>query len=280
MPPEVLFALFSLALLGLNDFLYKWGQRWELRAAPFMLLQNLAYVPNALALAWWRGDLALAPGLLFGALNGLLAFTAFLCLLLAMRRGEAVALVPIVRLNFAVTAALTIALLGESLTWAKGTGLALAALAILAGGGGLLTARGGRRSLLFALTAMGLFGVIGLFYKLGLRFGALPALLTAVQGMGVSLAAVPFALWRRDPIPLRGPALWVPLACGVLTSSSYVCLAVAFTYGEAVVVAPIAQLSFVLTGLLAILFLGERLTPRKAASVFFAALAVVLFTRG
>ena len=102
MPPEVLFALFALGLLGLNDFLYKWGQRWELRAAPFMLLQNLAYVPNALALAWWRGDLALAPGLLFGALNGLLAFTAFLCLLLAMRRGEAVALVPIVPLRVSV----------------------------------------------------------------------------------------------------------------------------------------------------------------------------------
>lgn len=280
MPPEVLFALFSLGLLGVSDFLYKWGQRWEIRAGPFMLLQNLAYVPNALALAWWRGDLAWAPGLLLGLLNGLLAFTAFLFLLLAMRRGEAVALVPIVRLNFAVTAALTVALLGESLSWAKGAGLLLAALAVLAGGGGLLTAGGDRRSLLLAVSAMCLFGLIGLFYKLALRLGAPPAAITAAQGMGVTLAAVPFALWRGDPLPRRGPSLWAPLACGVLTSSSYVCLAVAFTHGEAVVVAPIAQLSFVLTGMLAVAFLGERLTLRKGAGVGFAALSVVLFTRG
>lgn len=280
MPPEVLFALISLGLLGVSDFLYKWGQRWELRAAPFMLIQNAAYVPSALALAGWRGDLAWAPGLLFGLGNGLLAFTAFLFLLLAMRRGEAVALVPIVRLNFAVTAALTVALLGESLTWAKGGALALAALAVLAGGSGMAAAGGDRRSLLLALSAMCLFGLIGLFYKLALRHGAPPAAITAAQGMGVTLAAVPFALWRRDPLPRRGPPLWLPLLCGVLTSASYVSLAVAFTHGEAVVVAPIAQLSFVLTGLLAVLFLGERLTPRKAAGVLFAALAVALFARG
>ncbi|MEK6710906.1 MAG: DMT family transporter [Nitrospinota bacterium] len=280
MPPEIAFALLSLGLLGLNDFLYKWGQRWDLRGGPFMLLQNFAYVPNALALAWWRGDLAWSPGLLYGALNGFLAFTAFLFLLVAMRRGEAVALVPIVRLNFAVTAALTVSLLGESLTWTKGAALVLAALAVLAGGSGVLAAGGGRRSLLLALSAMCLFGVIGLFYKLALRAGAPPAAITVAQGMGVTLAAVPFAIWRGDPLPRPGPAMWVPLACGVLTSSSYVALAVAFTHGEAVVVAPIAQLSFVLTGLLAVAFLGERMTPRKGAGVLFAALAVVLFARG
>jgi len=278
-PPEVLLALISLALLGVNDFLYKWGQRWELRDGPFMLVQNLAYVPNAFALAWLRGELAWAPGVLFGLLNGLLAFTAFLFLLMAVRRGEAVALVPIVRLNFAVTAALTIAFLGESLTWAKGAGLLLAALAILIGGGGALFAGGDRRALLLAVGAMCLFGFVGLFYKLGLRFGAPPAAITAAQGAGVFLTAVPFALWRREPIPRRGPPLWIPLACGVLTSSSYVALAVAFTHGEAVVVAPIAQLSFVLTGVLAVALLGERLTPRKGAGVAFAAASVALFAR-
>ena len=44
MPPEVVFALFSLALLGVSDFLYRWGQRTEvLHGGPFMLVQNLAY---------------------------------------------------------------------------------------------------------------------------------------------------------------------------------------------------------------------------------------------
>ncbi|MEE9276064.1 MAG: DMT family transporter [bacterium] len=280
MRPEILFALGSLVLLGANDFLYKWGQRWELRAAPFMLLQNCAYLPTAFGLAYLRGELIWAPGLLFGLLNGFLAFTAFLCLLLALRRGEAVAIVPIVRLNFAVTALLTVSFLGEELTGTKGLALILAAGAVLAGSRGVLAAGGERRSLILALSATCLFGFIGLFYKLGLRFGAAPAALTAAQPVGVYCMAAPFFLRRGDPIPRRGPPLWIPLICGVLTSSSYVFIAVGFTYGDAVVVAPIAQLSFVLTGLLAVLFLRERLSPGKAIGVLLAVSCVALFTLG
>ena len=81
-------------------------------------------------------------------------------------------------------------------------------------------------------------------------------------------------------MPRRGVPLWLPFVCGVLTSSSYVAIAVGFTYGEAVVVAPIAQLSFVLTGVLAIIFLKEKLTLRKGVGVVFAAASVLLFSRG
>ena len=280
MPPEVVFALLALCFLGVNDFLYKWGQRWELRGGPFMLLQNMAYLPNAFGLAWHRGELLWSPGLAFGFLNGILAFTAFLFVLLALRRGEAVALVPIVRLNFAVTAALTIFFLGESVNLLKGLGLVLAALAVLAGGSGVTASMGEKRSVGLALAAMCMFGVIGLFYKLGLGMGAKPAMLTAAQSVGVFCMAVPYALIQRDPLPRSGVPLWLPFVCGALTSSSYVAIAVGFTYGEAVVVAPIAQLSFLLTGLLAVVFLRERLTLRKGVGVAFAAASVVLFSRG
>lgn len=280
MPPEVFFALMSLCFLGVNDFLYKWGQRWGLRPGPFMLLQNMAYLPNAFGLAWYRGELLWTPGLAFGFANGVLAFTAFLFVLLALRRGEAVALVPIIRLNFAVTAALTILLLGESVNLAKGLALALAALAVTAGGGGVMASVGDKRSAALAIAAMCMFGVIGLFYKLGLAAGARPAMLTAVQSVGVFCMAAPFAIAQGDPLPRRGVPLWLPFVCGVLTSSSYVAIAVGFTYGEAVVVAPIAQLSFVLTGMLAVVFLKERLTARKGVGVAFAACSVVLFSLG
>ncbi len=280
MRPEIVFALFSLVLLGTSDFLYKWGQRFELRSGPFMLVQNFAYMPTAIGLALYRGELIWSPGLWFGFVNGFLAFTAFLFILIAMRKGEAVTLIPIVRLNFAVTVVLTVTLLGEEITPVKGTALVLAALAILAGGSGILSGGGGRRALMLAASAMCLFGVIGLLYKIGLRMGAAPAAMTTAQSIGVFCSALPFFILTKDPLPRRGGALWIPLICGVLTSSSYVSLAVGFTYGDAVVVAPIAQLSFVLTGLLAILFLRERLSLRKGLGVGFAVLAVLLFTVG
>ena len=117
--PEIIFALLSLALLGVSDFLYRWGQRWELRGGPFMLLQNLAYLPTAFALTYLRGEFVWTTPLLFGLLNGLLAFMGFLFLLMAFRRGEALALAPVVRLNFAVTAALTIVITSYSIHYTK-----------------------------------------------------------------------------------------------------------------------------------------------------------------
>ena len=162
----------------------------------------------------------------------------------------------------------------------KGAALALAALAVLAGGSGILSGGGDRGALTLAASAMCLFGCIGLFYKIGLGMGAAPAAMTVAQSIGVFCSTLPFFILMRDPLPRSGGALWIPLVCGVLTSSSYVSLAVGFTYGDAVVVAPIAQLSFVLTGLLAVLFLKERLSFRKGMGVGFAVLSVLLFTTG
>lgn len=108
MPEEVFFALFSLVFLGVSDFLYKWGQRFELRGASFMLFQNMAYIPTAIALAVYRQELDFSIGLGYGFLNGMLAFVAFLLILKSLKHGDALALVPVVRLNFAVTAVLTV----------------------------------------------------------------------------------------------------------------------------------------------------------------------------
>ena len=69
----------------------------------------------------------------------------------------------------------------------------------------------------------------------------------------------------------------MPLMCGVLTSSSYVSLSVGFTHGDAVVIAPIAQLSFVLTGILAIIFLGERLSIQKSIGAACAVVSILIF---
>lgn len=277
MAPEIVFALMSLTFLGISDFLYRWGQRWELRGGPFMLLQNLAYLPTAFALTYARDELIWSLPLLLGLVNGLLAFTAFLFVLMAFRRGEAVALAPVIRLNFAVTAALTVTLLGEEIDLVKGAALLMAALAVVAVGGG--TRRGGTdpRSFWLAVAAMTIFGFIGLFYKLAINHGAAPAAMTLMQSLGVFCVAVPFALQQRQPLPHRGVPLWLPFVCGMLTSCSYVALAVAMKHGDAVVVAPIAQLSFVLTALLAIALLKERLTVRKSLGAGFAVLTVLLF---
>ena len=94
---------------------------------------------------------------------------------------------------------------------------------------------------------MTMLGLIGFFYKIAINHGAAPAAMTLCQSIGVFFVALPFAVQQRQPLPRGGGSLWLPLVCGMLTACSYVALAVAMTHGDAVVVAPISQLSFVLT---------------------------------
>lgn len=277
MAPEILLALICLVCLGISDFLYRFGQRYGLMPGPFMLIQNIAYIATALVIGSSLGELQYSPALIYGIANGVMAFTAFLFILLALKSGEATALVPIVRLNFAVTGLLTVAFLGEPLTAVRFLAVCLVAVAIILMGPGVRAALGSLRPLGFAIGAMMLFGLIGLLYKLALRDGATPGAMVFAQSLGVLLMAAPFAIYRKEKFSFRGGRFWIPVVCGVLTSVSYISLATAFTFGDAVVVAPIAQLSFVLTALLAIMFLGERPGLRKIVGLVAAVTAVLIF---
>jgi len=277
MPPQIPLALTCLACLGVSDFLYRFGQRYGLKPGPFMMIQNLAYIATALAISSMLGELQFSSALGLGLINGIMAFLAFLFILLALKEGEATALVPIIRLNFAVTGMLTVVFLAEPLTGPRIVAVCLVAVAILLMGPGVKAALGSMRPLAFALGAMMLFGFIGLLYKLALRAGATPGAMVFAQSLGVFIMALPYAIYRKEKFEFSGGRFWIPVVCGVLTSISYVALATAFTYGDAVVVAPIAQLSFVLTALLAMLFLGERPGPRKLLGLGAAVTAVSIF---
>lgn len=276
MQPEIFYALICLVCLGLSDFLYRFGQRYDLRPAPFMLLQNLAYICCACLFGVFNQQLSWNTGLIYGVANGWLAFFAFLFVLLALARGEIIRLVPLIRLNFAITAALTIVFLGESINLSRIIGLALCAAAILTIGASRRQSRSDRIATLFAVGAMLSFGLMGLLFKLGLGAGATPGAMVLAQSLGVFSLALPFAIYRRQQFVLHGGKLWIPICCGTLTALSYIALATAFTHGDAVVVAPIAQLSFVLAVSLSVIFLGERLSLNKVSGILFATGGIVI----
>ena len=250
-----------------------------LRSGPFMLVQNLAFIPTAFLAARIRGELVWTPSLLLGYLNGRVAFTAFLFLFLATRGGMAVALAPIVRLNFAVTSLRAFAFLGEMFTPTKVVALLLAVGAVLGGGFRAFGERGGRRHFGLAVSSICLLGYMGVFYELGIRLGAPRAALTAAQSLGVFSLALPFAIYARDPIPRGGGPFFIPVVCGALTSLSFVSFSVALSYGEVMVVPPITQLSFALAGILAIFFLREKVTAGIGAGIVLAVFSVLLFAQ-
>lgn len=276
---DVFYALLTLALAALTDFLYKIAQRRGIHTASFMVLHG-GSVSACMALAAALGPgFRFSPGLWLAApLFGAMGFTSRILFVSSLRDGEATVNPAIFKMSFVLTAALAIAFLGEPLTAAKAAGVAAATAALY-----LFSVPAGRaprfeKHTAQVLGAMALAGVLNLFYKLAMKAGLQPQTLLAVQ----ALCAMSFATAnvRREGgfRPRANEWLFAPV-CGTATAGAAFFLMKAYQHGEASVVAPIALLSFPVTGFLAVAFLGERLTPRKLAALGAAAAAIFALSR-
>ena len=68
------------------------------------------------------------------------------------------------------------------------------------------------------------------------------------------------------------------LISGVLVTGITITMAQALLLGNASVVLPIAQMSFLLTGILGMILLKEKLTLMRAIALFFGVAAILLLT--
>ena len=278
MDPAIFFALFSLFSLGCSDFLYKLSHKWDVKPSTFMLFQNLTILPAAFGVVFFRGEFIWNDFLILGLVNGFMAFLAFLFVLFSLKETGAISVVTIIRLNFIITSILAITFLNEHLTIYKALAIFLCVISILSIGFNRFILHDEKISFFYAFLSMFLFGLIGFFIKLSLLFGAFPSGMIAAQTFGVFTLTVPYVLIRREKLPKKKLSLIIPFICGILTFASYLSLSFALVYGEAIVVTPIAQLSFVFTGLLSILFFRERLTLKKGLGILFAILAVFILS--
>ncbi|MCK4970168.1 MAG: EamA family transporter [Thermoplasmata archaeon] len=72
--------------------------------------------------------------------------------------------------------------------------------------------------------------------------------------------------------------LWYAVACGAITFISYVFVLKALETGEASVAVPIYRMSFGITVILAVAFLGEEITPRKVLGFALIIIALIALT--
>ncbi len=122
-----------------------------------------------------------------------------------------------------------------------------------------------------------LYSIFGVVYKSAMTAGISPASLLIMQSPVVVITSAIINLkggtLKVDSTILRH-APW----CGMLLFISQLLLLLSLQWGEASINVPIVHLSFVVTGALAVLLLGERPTGRKLLGVALAALTVVVFS--
>ncbi len=125
-----------------------------------------------------------------------------------------------------------------------------------------------------ALGAMVCGGIGDLVYKQGARAGLPAHRFLMVQTWTFGPVVVLYGLASRSLV-FDPAALWGCMA-GVFAFTGFYNFARSLRVGMVSINAPIFRLSFVVTVFLAIVFLGEPLTPRKAAGIACALVAVWL----
>jgi len=136
MDQPVVWAMAAMVCYGVTDFIYKQAAAAGIRADHFLMAQAWVFCPLVTLYAAATGNLVVVPAALWGSLAGLFAFIGFYFFSRSLATGAVSTNASIFRLNFVVTAALAIAVLGEPVTRIKIIGLIFALIAthLLVGG--------------------------------------------------------------------------------------------------------------------------------------------------
>ncbi len=302
----ILLALASMLCAAVNDFLFKLYARKGDSIGAYLALIGLIWTVVFAALAGFDGARLMAPATLrWGLLSGGFSILANILLLAAMARMDVGVSSTIYRLNLAPAAVLAVLLLHESATPAKAAALLCAVAAVIlvcrpgpaarpAPGVGLSSdgvvrtlddggaARPGRRlPWISAGTALVILACLlragmGVSYKAGLLQGADAYGMMTLNGLAWLAGGWLYHRYagRRRPAGMATYVFGAPsgaLVCGIVLFLIW-----ALQRGEASIVLPVAQLSFVVTSLLGAAILHEALTRRKLAGIGLACLCVVL----
>ena len=284
---SVTLAVAALIIGAVADLLYRVAQNRGIEAPNFIFWQSTVFTAiiwTVAVVSWvaFGDDGPVGPvrwiAWLYGVPAGVFGYLGLTLFVASLRTGDASVNAPIFRLNFVITALGAMLLLGESVSIVKIGGILLAILAVLV----LLNItqitaiRSDMRSILFALAASGFFGVAGLVAKAGLdtgEIGAVPIVLT--QTVGFQQAAIITLMRRRNFSITRTVFNFAP-GIAVLQVTWAVLLFESLRIGDASISYPIVQMSFVITAILAVVFLREEMNWSKGGGLAIAILAVVV----
>lgn len=272
------FAVIALLAFGVNDVIFKRAAQKGATAHHMMMILALTMLPVIAAYGVISHTLIPHPGALWGAVGGCFTYFAFYNFSKSLQQGAVSIAVPVFRLFFVGTALLSIIFLRESLTSLKIVGLISGVLAVW-----LLLAQGASTKSEIsreALTRIILAAVLGsfpfFFFKLGLVAGATMPSVIVCQAITVSTIATVAVYLKERKVNAPAVALRHGIVFGVIQAFGFGILLEGMVRGEASILVPIAQLSFLVSAVVGIAIWKEAFTVRKVLGILAAVGAVVL----
>ena len=273
MLPYIL-ALVALVLFGVAEFIYKAAHEAGMHEGSYLCLQSgIVFCTLGLFSIGGVGWTLTLPTVLLGLGCGICALATAVTMLIAIGRGPISVTAAVRRLGFILTGLLAVIFLGEKITPGKlvGVGLAVAGLLTMA-----WAPDETHRPHPIIYVAVVTSGVLAFGHKLGAIAGVSPSAFLMLQAGTVHLGG--HAWCRMAGGYDFGPAVRRYAPVSALLISVAMTLAVyALRQGEATVLVPIFQLSFLVTAPLGFRLLREPVTSRKLLGLGLGAAAVLSF---
>lgn len=284
MTHAVAFALLSLVFAGLLDVVYRAYARLDRSRGMYVLGIGLVWGAAQAAIAACSGDWPRIDGrtLAFGLGAGFVLAIANLCLIESLTHMDVGLASTIYRLNTIGVVALAAILLAEPLTAIKAAGVLLGVVAVV------LLYRPDPRGThvrLFALyfwlavLASALRACFGVITKAAEMQGVDLQLLLLVNAPVWVIAGGAYAIFREGGLKVTAAKVGYSIASGLLVCAVANFLMLALERGEASVVVPIANMSFLVALLISLALRLESLTLRKAAAVATTVVAIMVLAR-
>jgi len=278
---SIIFAVSSMFSAGLNDLLFKRYVLKDRSKGIYIALIGLVWSCFYLVLGTLTGGMHFdSDTLLYGFISGGVLLAANILLLEGFKGVDASVGSTIYRLNFMVVIVLAPIFLAEHLTLWKVVGLmfAIASVFLMSWSQGPNQGTKSQTVLLFIILVImaSIFrGLMGFFYKVGAMHGVDYNSFLLINALFWLIGGPIYSFITEKNLAINKSIILYGIASGLLCVGIASFLLLSVKYGEAIVAVPIAQLSFVVTMVLSVVLLKERVTPYKTLGIICAAGAIV-----
>ena len=281
--PAILYALLSLVFGGLIEVTFKRYSAVERSRGMMICGVGVVWTVLLMSDVMLRGDtIIFAPATWkFGLIAGVAVATANILLLESLRHMEVSLGSTIYRLNTIVVVLLAVMFLGESLSLIKLAGVGCGVIAVLllyrqqhsAGTHNTL-----KTGLIIVIVGALLRAVYGVATKAGLSAGADADALILISAVCWVISGGLYALVIERRYSITRAKLAYSVVSGFLAYAIVKTLVIALSLGEASVVVTIANMSFLMSLLVALSLKMEFLSPKKIIAMLFAISAITLLS--
>ena len=278
----IIWAFANMAFAAGNDFLFKCYARKPRSQGMFVAIVGIIFflLPCLLmkqSPANWQATI------IWGLISGIFSVGGNILMLDCMRTLPAGICSTIYRLNLVPVTVGAVLLLGEHLELFQYSAIFLACIAVV----GFIPKKGDKKSaskagVICMVIAAFMRAGMGLSYKYGFSIGADENGVVAINGLLWIAGGLCYALYRRQKT--AGEERFLPdwkilgygLLSGALVAGITLTMAKALSLGQAAVVLPIMQMSFLLTAILGAVLLKEKLSFANIVAMICGAVAILL----